>query len=69
MPRKVTDLTVESSGPGEQRRSLKPQLATAHVLNTLSQTVPLARTKAEKITTQRDWANGRARNASLARIT
>jgi hypothetical protein len=44
-------------------------LATAHVLNTLSQTVPLARTMAEKITAQRDWANGRARNASLARAT
>jgi hypothetical protein len=31
--------------------------------------VPLARTMAEKITAQRDWANGRARNASLARST
>jgi hypothetical protein len=41
----------------------------AHVLTTLSQTVPLARTMAEKITAQRDWANGRARNASLARST
>lgn len=47
----------------------RQELATAHVLATLSQTVPLARTMAEKITAQRDWANGRARNASLARTT
>src|ERR1039458_4003109 len=45
----------------------RQELATAHVLATLSQTVPLARTMAEKVTAQRDWANGRARNASLAR--
>ena len=30
----------------------------------LSQTVPLARTMAEKVTAQRNWAIGRARNAS-----
>jgi len=30
----------------------------------LQQTVPLARTMAEKITAQRNWATGRARNAS-----
>jgi ATP-dependent 26S proteasome regulatory subunit len=47
----------------------RQELATAHVLATLSQTVPLARTMAEKITAQRDWAVGRARNASLARST
>jgi SpoVK/Ycf46/Vps4 family AAA+-type ATPase len=45
----------------------KQELATAHVLATLSQTVPLARTMAEKITEQRNWATGRARNASVAR--
>jgi SpoVK/Ycf46/Vps4 family AAA+-type ATPase len=45
----------------------KQELATAHVLVALSQTVPLARTMAEKITAQRDWATGRARNASLPR--
>ena len=45
----------------------KQELATAHVLATLSQTVPLARTMAEKITAQRNWATGRARNASLPR--
>jgi hypothetical protein len=42
-------------------------LTTAHVLAALSQTVPLAKTMAEKITAQRNWANGRARNASIAR--
>jgi SpoVK/Ycf46/Vps4 family AAA+-type ATPase len=47
----------------------KQELATAHVLATLSQTVPLARTMAEKITAQRNWATGRARNASLPRPT
>ena len=47
----------------------KQELATAHVLATLSQTVPLARTMAEKITAQRNWATGRARNASVARPT
>ena len=47
----------------------KQELATAHVLATLSQTVPLARTMAEKITAQRNWAIGRARNASVARTT
>jgi hypothetical protein len=35
----------------------------------LRQTVPLARTMAEKITEQRNWATGRARNASVARPT
>jgi hypothetical protein len=45
----------------------KQELATAHVLATLSQTVPLATTMAEKITEQRNWATGRARNASVAR--
>jgi hypothetical protein len=52
-----------------QRRSLKPQLAAAHLPDTSSQTVPLARTMAEKVTAQREWANGRARNASVARST
>jgi predicted kinase len=47
----------------------KQELATAHVLATLSQTVPLARTMAEKITEQRNWASGRARNASVPRPT
>ena len=45
----------------------RQELATAHVLATLSQTVPLARTMAEKIAEQRNWAIGRARNASMDR--
>jgi hypothetical protein len=43
----------------------KQELSTAHVLSTLGQTVPLARTMAEKISSQRNWASGRARNASV----
>ena len=43
----------------------KRQLETEHLLATLSQTVPLARTMAEKISSQRQWASGRARNASV----
>jgi len=46
----------------------KQELATAHVLATLAQTVPLAKTMSEKISAQRNWAEGRARNASVARI-
>jgi len=46
----------------------KHELATAHVLASLSQTVPLAKTMAEKIAALRNWAIGRARNASIARI-
>jgi MoxR-like ATPase len=42
----------------------KEDLATSHVLAALRQTVPLAKTMAEKITAQRRWAEGRARNAS-----
>jgi ATP-dependent 26S proteasome regulatory subunit len=45
----------------------KEELATAHVLAALSQTVPMAKTMAEKIAAQRNWAKGRARNASLPR--
>jgi SpoVK/Ycf46/Vps4 family AAA+-type ATPase len=43
----------------------KQELATEHVLGTLGQTVPLAKTMAEKINSQRNWAAGRARNASV----
>jgi SpoVK/Ycf46/Vps4 family AAA+-type ATPase len=46
----------------------KQELATAHVLSTLSQTVPLAKTMSEKINAQRNWASGRARNASVVRV-
>ncbi|HTL15640.1 MAG TPA: AAA family ATPase, partial [Patescibacteria group bacterium] len=41
----------------------KEALASRHVLATLAQTVPLAKTMAEKVAAQRDWAKGRARNA------
>jgi ATP-dependent 26S proteasome regulatory subunit len=42
----------------------KEALATRHVLGSLNQTVPLAKTMAEKVAAQRQWATGRARNAS-----
>lgn len=45
----------------------KTDLTTDHVLAALRQTVPLAKTMAEKITAQRNWALGRARNASVVR--
>ena len=45
----------------------KQELTTEHVLAGLAQTVPLAKTMAEKITAQRNWAVGRARNASVLR--
>jgi SpoVK/Ycf46/Vps4 family AAA+-type ATPase len=45
----------------------RQELATAHVLAALNQTAPLARTMAEKVTEQRNWAIGRTRNASVAR--
>ena len=37
------------------------------ILNTLSQTVPLAKTMDEQISRLRNWADGRARNASVPR--
>jgi ATP-dependent 26S proteasome regulatory subunit len=40
-----------------------------HVLTALSQTVPLAKTMDEQINRLRSWAEGRARNASVARVT
>ncbi len=44
----------------------KQELTTAHVLTALSQTVPMAKTMSEKVSAQRTWAAGRARNASTA---
>jgi ATPase family associated with various cellular activities (AAA) len=44
----------------------KQELATKYVLAALNQTVPLAKTMAERINSQRNWAAGRARNASVA---
>jgi hypothetical protein len=45
----------------------KGELTTAHVLTALSQTVPLAKTMDEQINRLRNWAEGRARNASVPR--
>ena len=44
----------------------RENLSSQHLLAALAQTVPLAKTMAEKITAQRDWARGRARNASMS---
>jgi SpoVK/Ycf46/Vps4 family AAA+-type ATPase len=46
----------------------KRDLDTAHILASLAQTVPLAKTMSEKISALRKWAVGRARNASTANI-
>ena len=45
----------------------RQELATGHVLEALAQTVPMAKTMAEKINALRAWAVGRARNASVPR--
>ena len=45
----------------------KQEITTEHVLTALAQTVPLARTMDEQIDRLRNWADGRARNASVAR--
>src|SRR5262249_16332765 len=45
----------------------REDLKTAHIADALSQTVPLAKTMAEKIAALRSWATGRARNASVPR--
>jgi SpoVK/Ycf46/Vps4 family AAA+-type ATPase len=44
----------------------KEELTTKHVLKALAETVPLARTMDEQISRLRSWAEGRARNASVA---
>ena len=43
-------------------------ITTESILATLAQTVPLAKTMDEQISRLRTWAEGRARNASVARI-
>ncbi len=43
------------------------ELTTPHILVALAQTVPLAKTMDEQINRLRNWAEGRARNASVAR--
>jgi hypothetical protein len=45
----------------------KEELTTDHVLKAIGETVPLARTMDEQINRLRSWAEGRARNASVAR--
>ena len=45
----------------------REELTTGHVLAALRQTVPLARTMDEQMSRLRSWAEGRARNASVAR--
>ena len=45
------------------------ELTTAHVLAALRETVPLAKTMDEQINRLRSWAEGRARNASVPRLT
>ncbi len=47
----------------------KESLSTAHLLVSVAQTVPLARTMAEKVAAQRHWATGRARNASFLHVS
>jgi SpoVK/Ycf46/Vps4 family AAA+-type ATPase len=44
------------------------ELTTGHILETLLQTVPLSKTMDEQITGLRRWAEGRARNASIAKV-
>lgn len=46
--------------------SEKKPLATQHLLNAITQTVPLSTTRAEEIATLRDWARTRAVPASLS---
>lgn len=43
------------------------ELSTDHVLHALRETVPLSKTMDEQINRLRSWADGRARNASVAR--
>ncbi|MCI0537838.1 MAG: AAA family ATPase [Verrucomicrobiales bacterium] len=46
--------------------SERTELTTKHILNALRQTVPLATTMSENINELRNWAQGRARNASVS---
>lgn len=45
----------------------RQEITTRHILDALGQTVPLARTMDEHISRLRNWAEGRARNASVPR--
>jgi SpoVK/Ycf46/Vps4 family AAA+-type ATPase len=46
--------------------SERAEVTTKHILNALEQTVPLATTMSENINDLRNWAQGRARNASVS---
>lgn len=46
----------------------KVELNSQHILEALRQTVPLAKTMDEQINRLRNWAEGRARNASTTRV-
>ena len=46
----------------------REELTTDQILGSLQQTVPLAKTMDEQINRSRTWADGRARNASVARM-
>jgi hypothetical protein len=46
----------------------RKQLTTDQILNAIAQTVPLAKTMEEQIGSLREWAEGRARNASVPRM-
>lgn len=46
----------------------KKELTTEQILSALTQTVPLAKTMEEQIGALREWAEGRARNASVPRV-
>jgi SpoVK/Ycf46/Vps4 family AAA+-type ATPase len=48
--------------------SSRQELGNQHVLSALQETVPLARTMDEQINRLRQWAEGRARNASVPRV-
>ncbi len=47
----------------------REELTTDYVLSALLQTIPLAKTMDQPLHRLRQWAEGRARNASLARVT
>lgn len=44
------------------------ELSTEHILAAIRQTVPLSKTMDEQMNRLRNWAEGRARNASVARV-
>ena len=48
--------------------SARKALSTEQILNAVAQTVPLAKTMEEQIGSLREWAEGRARNASVPRL-